>query len=66
MMSDYKVEMVSDGMKEFFAEFKGPAESNNPHAESRFLPSLCLRADDPRSCVCVRCNLLILLSLPFP
>uniref|UniRef100_A0A0A9AR30 E2 ubiquitin-conjugating enzyme n=1 Tax=Arundo donax TaxID=35708 RepID=A0A0A9AR30_ARUDO len=27
MMSDYKVEMVNDGMQEFFVEFKGPAES---------------------------------------
>jgi hypothetical protein len=53
MMSDYKVEMVNDGMQEFFVEFKGPAESNNPRAESqpppsraesRFLPSLCLPA----------------------
>ena len=38
MLSDYKVQMVSDGMKEFFAEFKGPTESNNPCAESQFLP----------------------------
>jgi len=34
MMSDYKVQMVSDGMKEFFAEFNGSTESNNPCAES--------------------------------
>jgi ubiquitin-conjugating enzyme E2 H len=27
MMSDYKVEMVNDGMQEFFVEFKGPTES---------------------------------------
>jgi len=51
MMSDYKVEMVNDGMQEFFVEFKGPTESNNPRAESRFLLSLsAFRADDPRSC----------------
>lgn len=24
MMSDYKVEMVNDGMQEFFVEFHGP------------------------------------------
>jgi hypothetical protein len=29
MMSDYKVEMVNDGMQEFFVEFKGPTESTN-------------------------------------
>jgi hypothetical protein len=27
MMSDYKVEMVNDGMQEFFVEFQGPTES---------------------------------------
>uniref|UniRef100_A0A452YBR3 Uncharacterized protein n=1 Tax=Aegilops tauschii subsp. strangulata TaxID=200361 RepID=A0A452YBR3_AEGTS len=26
MMSDYKVEMVNDGMQEFFVEFRGPTE----------------------------------------
>jgi hypothetical protein len=51
MMSDYKVEMVNDGMQEFFVEFKGPTESNNPRAESRFLLSPpASRADDPRCC----------------
>ena len=57
MMSDYKVEMVNDGMQEFFVEFKGPTESNNPRAESRFLLSLsAFRADDPRSCFWSRCS----------
>jgi ubiquitin-conjugating enzyme E2 H len=27
MMSDYKVEMVNDGMNEFYVEFHGPRES---------------------------------------
>ncbi len=27
MMSDYKVEMVNDGMSEFYVEFHGPRES---------------------------------------
>ncbi|KAM0879341.1 hypothetical protein ACQ4PT_034315 [Festuca glaucescens] len=27
MMSDYKVEMVNDGMQEFFVEFRGPNEN---------------------------------------
>ncbi|KAK9698380.1 hypothetical protein RND81_08G100300 [Saponaria officinalis] len=27
MMSDYKVEMINDGMQEFFVEFHGPIES---------------------------------------
>jgi hypothetical protein len=27
MMSDYKVEMVNDGMSEFYVEFHGPQES---------------------------------------
>jgi hypothetical protein len=50
MMSDYKVEMVNDGMQEFFVEFKGPAESNSPRAESRLLFSLpASRADGARS-----------------
>jgi hypothetical protein len=29
MMSDYKVEMVNDGMQEFFVEFRGPNESTD-------------------------------------
>ncbi|RYR66611.1 hypothetical protein Ahy_A03g012638 isoform C [Arachis hypogaea] len=28
MMSDYKVEMMNDGMQEFFVEFRGPKDSN--------------------------------------
>lgn len=28
-MSDYKVEMINDGMQEFFVEFHGPKESKN-------------------------------------
>ena len=28
MMSDYKVEMINDGMQEFYVEFRGPSESN--------------------------------------
>jgi hypothetical protein len=27
MMSDYKVEMINDGMQEFYVEFNGPKES---------------------------------------
>nr|XP_007160084.1 hypothetical protein PHAVU_002G291200g [Phaseolus vulgaris]ESW32078.1 hypothetical protein PHAVU_002G291200g [Phaseolus vulgaris] len=27
MMSDYKVEMINDGMQEFFVEFRGPKDS---------------------------------------
>jgi ubiquitin-conjugating enzyme E2 D/E/ubiquitin-conjugating enzyme E2 H len=27
MMSDYKVEMINDGMQEFFVEFSGPKDS---------------------------------------
>eukprot|EP01018_Ginkgo_biloba_P025113 Gb_18257 [translate_table: standard] len=27
MMTDYKVEMINDGMSEFFVEFKGPQDS---------------------------------------
>ena len=29
MMSDYKVEMINDGMQEFFVDFNGPKESNS-------------------------------------
>ncbi len=28
MMRDYKVEMINDGMQEFYVEFRGPSESN--------------------------------------
>ncbi|KAK6251332.1 hypothetical protein SCA6_005337 [Theobroma cacao] len=28
MMSDYKVEMINDGMQEFYVEFNGPKENN--------------------------------------
>ncbi|KAH9719496.1 UBC core domain-containing protein [Citrus sinensis] len=28
MMSDYKVEMINDGMQEFYVEFNGPKESS--------------------------------------
>jgi hypothetical protein len=38
MMNDYKVEMVNDGMQEFFVEFWGPNESMRSHAQSRFDP----------------------------
>jgi len=31
MMSDYKVEMINDGMQEFFVEFHGPKESKFLH-----------------------------------
>lgn len=27
MMSDYKVDMINDGMKEFYVHFNGPNES---------------------------------------
>jgi len=30
MMSDYKVEMINDGMQEFYVHFHGPSESNFP------------------------------------
>nr|CAB3497072.1 unnamed protein product [Digitaria exilis] len=36
MMSDYKVEMVNDGMQEFFVEFRGPNESTGFDARCRF------------------------------
>lgn len=29
-MSDYKVEMINDGMHEFYVHFHGPAESKSP------------------------------------
>lgn len=29
MMSDYKVEMMNDGMQEFFVDFHGPNESTS-------------------------------------
>jgi hypothetical protein len=50
MMSDYKVEMVNDGMQEFFVEFKGPTESTNPLAQNPLFPLLASSAGDPRSC----------------
>jgi hypothetical protein len=50
MMSDYKVEMMNDGMQEFFVEFKGPTESTNPLAQNRLFPLLASSSGDPRSC----------------
>ncbi|CAL4920763.1 unnamed protein product [Urochloa decumbens] len=41
MMSDYKVEMVNDGMQEFFVEFRGPNE-NLVNVFEVFLPQLLL------------------------
>ena len=29
MMSDYKVEMVNDGMQEFYVDFHGPSDSKS-------------------------------------
>ncbi len=49
MMSDYKVEMVNDGMQEFFVEFRGPTESTIAHANSDFVfPPPGSWPDDPR------------------
>ncbi|XP_077225708.1 putative receptor-like protein kinase At3g47110 [Tasmannia lanceolata] len=31
MMSDYKVEMINDGMQEFYVDFHGPSENMNAH-----------------------------------
>ncbi|GJN30305.1 hypothetical protein PR202_gb18599 [Eleusine coracana subsp. coracana] len=43
MMSDYKVEMVNDGMQEFFVEFRGPNESMDlVNVFEVFLPQLLL------------------------
>lgn len=28
-MSDYKVEMINDGMQEFYVDFHGPSESKS-------------------------------------
>jgi hypothetical protein len=39
MMSDYMVEMVNDGMQEFFVEFWGLNEGMGFDTQSRFDPS---------------------------
>ena len=44
MMSDYKVEMVNDGMQEFFVDFRGPNESTDFDVAGRFHSVSC--ADD--------------------
>ncbi|KAL1549839.1 Ubiquitin-conjugating enzyme E2 4 [Salvia divinorum] len=31
MMSDYKVEMMNDGMQEFYVHFHGPADTGEVH-----------------------------------
>ncbi|GAY39138.1 hypothetical protein CUMW_042100 [Citrus unshiu] len=41
MMSDYKVEMINDGMQEFYVEFNGPKE-NLVNVFEVFLPQLLL------------------------
>jgi hypothetical protein len=33
MMSDYKVEMINDGMQEFYVHFHGPNESKFPFSQ---------------------------------
>lgn len=46
MMSDYKVEMINDGMQEFYVHFHGPAESNLLclFSQSFFFFCLCVKA----------------------
>ncbi|PON62907.1 Ubiquitin-fold modifier-conjugating enzyme [Parasponia andersonii] len=41
MMSDYKVEMINDGMQEFYVDFHGPKE-NLVNVFEVFLPQLLL------------------------
>ncbi|KAK7860785.1 ubiquitin-conjugating enzyme e2 5 [Quercus suber] len=41
MMSDYKVEMINDGMQEFYVDFNGPSE-NLVNVFEVFLPQLLL------------------------
>ncbi|PON68080.1 Ubiquitin-fold modifier-conjugating enzyme [Parasponia andersonii] len=41
MMSDYKVEMINDGMQEFYVDFHGPSE-NLVNVFEVFLPQLLL------------------------
>ena len=36
MMSDYKVEMINDGMQEFYVQFHGPNDSEFPFPLSFF------------------------------
>lgn len=36
MMSDYKVEMINDGMHEFYVHFHGPTDSKS----SSFFPKI--------------------------
>jgi hypothetical protein len=40
MMSDYKVEMVNDGMSEFYVEFHGPRDST---LYTPFISTFCYR-----------------------
>lgn len=49
MMSDYKVEMVNDGMSEFYVEFHGPRDSTS--LSFQFL--CCLRVVVSEVCVVV-------------
>lgn len=37
MMSDYKVEMINDGMQEFYVHFHGPTESKSNKPILNFL-----------------------------
>lgn len=45
-MSDYKVEMVNDGMSEFYVEFHGPRDSKLPFHVLIFADSV-LRLSPP-------------------
>lgn len=41
MMSDYKVEMINDGMQEFYVHFHGPSDSKSYKIPSFFISILC-------------------------
>jgi hypothetical protein len=41
MMSDYKVEMINDGMQEFYVEFNGPKESKQSKSSVPIISFYC-------------------------
>jgi hypothetical protein len=41
MMSDYKVELINDGMQEFYVHFNGPNESKSSLRSSFFVFFFC-------------------------
>ena len=57
MMSDYKVEMINDGMQEFYVQFHGPNDSEFPFLSLSLF--FCFGASDEVRCFAFVCLCLL-------